>query len=166
MEIFNKSQTMAALFQRADRLEQGFLIIANRLQHQAVAVVRPRVARIEADGLFVGVDPGFGFAPMGEGRETKWIANYDRKFKGPIPVRQALAESRNAVAVWITREIGLSQVIRTARELGIRTPLQPYVIRTGSFNMNSTVRQQRRSSSSEANGWKKPAWRVLGGPGR
>ena len=57
----------------------------------------------------------------------KWIANYDNQFKGPIPVRQALAESRNAVAVWIAREIGLDEVIRTARELGIRTPLQPYV---------------------------------------
>ena len=65
--------------------------------------------------------------PMGDGRDVKWIANYDNQFKGPIPVRQALAESRNAVAVWITREIGLDQVIRTARELGIRTPLQPYV---------------------------------------
>jgi membrane carboxypeptidase/penicillin-binding protein len=65
--------------------------------------------------------------PMGDGRETKWIANYDNEFKGPIPVRQALAESRNAVAVWITREIGLDQVIGTARELGIRTPLQPYI---------------------------------------
>jgi len=64
--------------------------------------------------------------PMGEGRDVKWIANYDNKFKGPIPVRQALAESRNAVAVWITREIGLNKVIRTARELGIRTPLQAY----------------------------------------
>ena len=32
---------------------------------------------------------------------VKWIANYDNQFKGPIPVRQALAESRNAVAVWI-----------------------------------------------------------------
>ena len=42
-------------------------------------------------------------------------------------MRQALAESRNAVAVWITREIGLDKVIRTARELGIRTPLQPYI---------------------------------------
>jgi penicillin-binding protein 1A len=31
------------------------------------------------------------------------------------------------VAVWITREIGLNMVIRTARELGIRTPLQPYI---------------------------------------
>jgi len=25
----------------------------------------------------------------------KWIANYDNQFKGPIPMRQALAESRN-----------------------------------------------------------------------
>jgi penicillin-binding protein 1A len=64
---------------------------------------------------------------MGEGRDLKWIANYDNEFKGPIPIRQALAESRNAVAVWITREIGLDQVIQTARELGIRSPLQPYV---------------------------------------
>ena len=65
--------------------------------------------------------------PMGADRGVKWIANYDNQFKGPIPMRQALAESRNAVAVWITREIGLDKVIRTARELGIRTPLQPYV---------------------------------------
>ena len=64
--------------------------------------------------------------PMGADEDVKWIANYDRQFKGPIPARQALAESRNAVAVWITREIGIDKVIRTARELGIRTPLQPY----------------------------------------
>jgi penicillin-binding protein 1A len=61
---------------------------------------------------------------MGEGRAAKWISNYDNAFKGPIPVRQALAQSRNAVAVWITRHIGVHQVIRTARELGIRTPLR------------------------------------------
>ena len=65
--------------------------------------------------------------PLGADGDVKWIANYDNLFKGPIPIRQALAESRNAVAVWITREIGLDEVIRTARELGIRTPLQPYI---------------------------------------
>ena len=65
--------------------------------------------------------------PMGADRPVKWIANYDNEFKGPIPMRQALAESRNAVAVWITREIGLSRVIQASRELGIRTPLQPYI---------------------------------------
>jgi penicillin-binding protein 1A len=63
---------------------------------------------------------------MGTDRPAKWIANYDNRFKGPIPMRQALAESRNTVAVWITREIGLERVIATARELGIRSPLQPY----------------------------------------
>ncbi|HEX4954706.1 MAG TPA: transglycosylase domain-containing protein [Thermoanaerobaculia bacterium] len=65
--------------------------------------------------------------PLGGGRGTKQIANYDNQFKGPIPMRQALAESRNAVAVWITREIGVRKVIRTAHQMGIRTPLQPYL---------------------------------------
>jgi len=65
--------------------------------------------------------------PLGTDGGVKWIANYDNLFKGPIPIRQALAESRNTVAVWITREIGMDEVIRTARELGIRTPLQPYI---------------------------------------
>ncbi|MCX6551295.1 MAG: transglycosylase domain-containing protein [Acidobacteria bacterium] len=65
--------------------------------------------------------------PQGDGGDTKWVANYDNKFKGPIPIRQALAESRNAVAVWLTRELGVGTVIRTAHEMGIRTPLQPFL---------------------------------------
>jgi penicillin-binding protein 1A len=65
--------------------------------------------------------------PQGGDRGIKWIANYDKRFKGPMPMRQALAESRNAVAVWITREIGVKTVIRTAHQVGIRTPLQPYL---------------------------------------
>ena len=65
--------------------------------------------------------------PMGADRPVKWIANYDNEFKGPIPMRQALAESRNTVAVWITRQIGLDRVIGTSRTLGILTPQQPYI---------------------------------------
>lgn len=65
--------------------------------------------------------------PLGDAGDIKWIANYDNQFKGTIPIRQALAESRNAVAVWITREIGVKAVIKTASEMGIRTPLQPYL---------------------------------------
>jgi membrane carboxypeptidase/penicillin-binding protein len=34
--------------------------------------------------------------PDGEKQSTKWISNYDDQFKGMIPVREALAESRNA----------------------------------------------------------------------
>jgi penicillin-binding protein 1A len=64
--------------------------------------------------------------PNGANRGVKWISNYDGQFKGMIPARMALAESRNAVAIWIAGEIGIASILRTARSLGIQTPLQPY----------------------------------------
>jgi penicillin-binding protein 1A len=56
----------------------------------------------------------------------KWISNFDNQFEGAIPARQALAESRNAVAIWITQQIGIDSVLNTARDLGIRTALHRY----------------------------------------
>jgi membrane carboxypeptidase/penicillin-binding protein len=46
--------------------------------------------------------------------------------RGLIPLREALAESRNAVAIWITGKIGIGSILQTAQDLGIRTPLHPY----------------------------------------
>ena len=63
----------------------------------------------------------------GREQDVKWISNYDGQFEGMIPLRMALAESRNAVAIWITGQIGVSSVLETARSLGIETPLRPYV---------------------------------------
>jgi penicillin-binding protein 1A len=57
---------------------------------------------------------------------VKWIVNYDNRFKGMIPARQALAESRNAVAVWMVQQIGIDSLVQTARDMGIRTTLQRY----------------------------------------
>jgi penicillin-binding protein 1A len=62
---------------------------------------------------------------LGEDQDAKWIANYDGQFKGMIPLRMALAESRNAVAIWITEQIGIASVLETAHNLGIETPLHP-----------------------------------------
>jgi len=64
--------------------------------------------------------------PNGTARPPKWISNYDGRFKGLIPIRQALAESRNSVAMWITEQIGIDSVLRTSRNLGVRTPLERY----------------------------------------
>ena len=64
--------------------------------------------------------------PMGRARPPKWISNYDGLFKGPIPMREALAESRNAVAIWLTGQVGIDRVLRTARSLGVETRLQRY----------------------------------------
>jgi len=59
-------------------------------------------------------------------RPLKWISNFDDQFKGMIPARQALAESRNAVAVWIIQQIGVDSVLKAARDVGIRTALRRY----------------------------------------
>jgi membrane peptidoglycan carboxypeptidase len=59
-----------------------------------------------------------------EGR--KWIANYDAQFKGLIPLREAFAESRNAVAIWVTGQIGIDRVLGTAAALGVQSRLQRY----------------------------------------
>jgi penicillin-binding protein 1A len=64
--------------------------------------------------------------PDGETQSTKWISNYDGKFKGMIPLREALAESRNSVAIWLTEQIGIESILQTARSLGVQTPLHPY----------------------------------------
>lgn len=61
------------------------------------------------------------------GGPVKWIADFDDQFEGMMPARLALAESRNAAAVWITTQIGIDPVLKTARSLGIQTKLRPFV---------------------------------------
>ena len=64
---------------------------------------------------------------MGGTGEIKWIANYDHQFKGPIPIRQALAESRNGATVSLAQSIGLEHVTHLAAALGIKSAIQPYI---------------------------------------
>jgi penicillin-binding protein 1A len=63
---------------------------------------------------------------MGNGRPPKWIGNYDGNFKGIIPMRLALAESRNCATMWIVNQVGLQPVLKTAHDMGIRSKLLPY----------------------------------------
>ena len=51
--------------------------------------------------------------------------NYGRAFYGPITLRHALAKSINTAAVHLCDEIGVGNVIRYARRLGIESPLEP-----------------------------------------
>jgi penicillin-binding protein 1A len=64
---------------------------------------------------------------MGSGVDVHQVSNYDGRYRGAISARQALAESRNTVAVRLAQEIGLYEMRRVARELGINTPIQPYM---------------------------------------
>lgn len=49
--------------------------------------------------------------------------NYTGSFDGPITLREALVRSKNTVTVRLAEEVGMRQVIRTARDLGIQTPI-------------------------------------------
>src|SRR3954464_15104792 len=49
--------------------------------------------------------------------------NSDRVYRGQITLREAFARSSNAASVRLSQEIGRTNVIRAARDLGITTPL-------------------------------------------
>jgi penicillin-binding protein 1A len=51
--------------------------------------------------------------------------NFDHKFYGRIPLRKALALSRNVVSVRIAQLVGIDSVVETARQAGITTKLEP-----------------------------------------
>lgn len=63
---------------------------------------------------------------VADGAETHWISNYDGLFRGPMPTRQALAESRNTVAVLLAMQVGLDEMRRVARDLGITSPVPSF----------------------------------------
>ncbi|HVF83450.1 MAG TPA: transglycosylase domain-containing protein [Sphingomicrobium sp.] len=50
-------------------------------------------------------------------------ANNDGVYRGDIPLKEAFARSSNAAAVRLSEAVGRDSVLRTARELGITTPL-------------------------------------------
>ena len=54
-------------------------------------------------------------------------ANYERTYQGEVTVAAALAESLNVPTVYLGSLIGPSRIIRTARSLGINSPLPDYL---------------------------------------
>jgi penicillin-binding protein 1A len=50
--------------------------------------------------------------------------DFEGHFKGAMPLVEAFAESSNSVAAQLTAEVGPREVARTARRLGIASPLQ------------------------------------------
>ena len=52
--------------------------------------------------------------------------NSDRQFLGPITMREALAKSRNVVAVQLAEQVGIDTIVRWSRRFGIDAPVAPY----------------------------------------
>src|SRR5690606_16107382 len=50
-------------------------------------------------------------------------SNYDNKFRGPVTMAQAVAQSLNTTATQLTAELGSKTVIETATTMGIPAPM-------------------------------------------
>jgi penicillin-binding protein 1A len=66
---------------------------------------------------FRGARPGQMWSPK----------NYDGKYHGTVTLRTALAKSLNAATVRLASRVGVNNIIDTARKMGIRSTLQPYL---------------------------------------
>jgi penicillin-binding protein 1A len=58
--------------------------------------------------------------------EEVTVANYDDIERGGITVREAMAESDNTVFVQLALDLGLNNVVKTAKDMGITSTLNPY----------------------------------------
>jgi len=72
---------------------------------------------LDAPISFKGARPGSVWIPK----------NYDGKYNGPVTLKTALARSLNAATVRLASEVGVENIIDTARILGIKSKLQPYL---------------------------------------
>ncbi len=61
--------------------------------------------------------------PVGKNGKPWRPDNYDRKFRGPITLQQALEESINVAAVKVQEQIGIRRTVDVARRLGVESPL-------------------------------------------
>lgn len=51
--------------------------------------------------------------------------NFDGRFRGPVTLRTAFAQSINSVAVQLGQAVGVERVIATAKSLGVQSELRP-----------------------------------------
>src|SRR5208282_4793142 len=66
---------------------------------------------------FKGAQPGRRWSPK----------NYNGKYYGAVTLKTALAKSLNAATVRLAGRIGIENIMETAKRLGIRSELQPYL---------------------------------------
>ena len=82
----------------------------------AIADSIPANAIVSDTALAIPLDNGSLYRPD----------DADGQFLGPMTVREALARSRNTVAVQLAMRVGIDSVIDLGHRLGLTTPIAPY----------------------------------------
>jgi len=101
--------------------------------------------------LITHPDGSSDFKPLRPGVKPYEPKNYERDFWGPIPIWEALRDSRNVPAVRTLEETGVMNVIDFARKCGVTGNIPPYpsmALGSGDF----TLREMVRGYATIANG--------------
>jgi penicillin-binding protein 1B len=89
-------------------------------------------------------------------------ANYDGRFRGSLTLREALERSLNVPFARLGLAVGPERIVRTARLLGIQSPLRPYPsIALGAFEV-SPLELTRAYGTLAAGGYRADMQTLLG----
>jgi 1A family penicillin-binding protein len=73
-----------------------------------------------------------------EGEKPYEPKNYDGKFRGPVPIRRALANSINVTAVKTIANVGVKDMLQQAYDMGLTT-LEPTAENLSKFGLSATL---------------------------
>ena len=93
--------------------------------------------------------------------------NYDRRFHGPVPLRQALASSYNVPAVVVAREFGAEALLRAYRQAGLtslRRPADHYGVGLTLGNGEVALLELARAYAGLGRGGTLPPFAPFAGP--
>ena len=89
--------------------------------------------------------------PTARGAKSYEPKNYERDFWGPIPIWEAIRDSRNVAAVRTLEETGIQNAIAFARKAGIQSVIPPYPsLALGAADLN--LREMTRAYATIGNG--------------
>lgn len=94
------------------------------------------------------------------GQKKPWSPqNSDKKFKGPMSARIALAQSRNTIAVDVLERTGIEQVINYVRKLGVKSALvDNFTLALGSSEMTNLEATNAYATILDAGIYKEPVF--------
>lgn len=88
-----------------------------------------------------------------DGGGTYTPRNYEGEFWGPITLRTALIHSRNIPAIRLMHDLGVEQVIQTARSLGLKGEMEPVLpLALGAVEV-SPIEMASAFSAFASQGW-------------
>ena len=92
---------------------------ATQMVRQPGSIIKPLAVYTAALEQGYTIDSMLVDEPLPYGKDKYTPENVDDQYEGEVPMYQALAESKNAPAVWLLNEIGLNKGFKKVEEFGI-----------------------------------------------